>query len=112
MNTTERRHTTIKMLAYFHRYLWIACVFAFAFCFGKEYFMLRMGIGFFLYALYSLIGYIFRWKHIYCSYQNAYHQKMTPDHIIWGKVKKSDAYGIPIIFGILGIMMVVCQFIP
>lgn len=111
MNATERRHATIKTLALFHRYLWIACTVAFAFCFGKEYFMLRIGISFFLYALYSLIGYIFRWKHIYCSYQNACHKKMTPDHIIWGNVKKSDAYGIPIIFGILGIMMIACQFI-
>ena len=111
MNQTKRRRVTIKFLAFFHRYLCLACVLAFAFGFGEEYYMLRMGIGVLVYALYSLTGYIFRWTHISCSYQNAYHQEMTPDHIVWNKIKKTDAYGIPVIFGILGIAAIIVQFV-
>ena len=40
------------------------------------------------------------------SYQNAYHQDMTPDMVNWRKVRKSDAYGVPIIFIVLGIACV------
>lgn len=110
MNNTKKRHIVICTLACFHRYLFPACIIVFAFCFGREYAILRMGIGFLVFALYSLLGYILRWKHIYCSYQNAYRQKMTPDHIVWSKVKKTDAYGSPLIFGVLGLGMIVCQF--
>lgn len=72
--------------------------------------LLAMGIGCVLFAVYELVGYICRWKHIYCSYQNAYHQKMTPNNIRWHTVKKTDAYGISTIFGFLGIAMIIIHF--
>ena len=53
-----------------------------------------------------LLGYLLKWKHVYCAYQNAYHQDMTPDMVNWRKVRKSDAYGVPIIFIVLGIACV------
>ena len=36
---------------------------------------------------------------------------MTPEDVDWGFVKKSDAYGIPAIFGVLGIAMIVLGFV-
>ena len=70
-----------------------------------------MGVGFLLLALYGLIGYKLHWKHIYCSYQKAYRKEMTPDKINWGWVKKTDAYGVPIIFCILGEACIVCHLL-
>ena len=67
-----------------------------------------MGMGLLLFAIYSFVGYKLRWKHIFCSYQNANHQKMTPDCINWNTVKKSDAYGVPAIFAILGVAAISC----
>ena len=56
-----------------------------------------------VYSVWTFLGYIFRWKHIYCSYQNAYHNTMTPNTVDWDNVKKTDAYGIPIVFMLFGI---------
>ena len=69
--------------------------------------VLCMGITFILLAVYDFLGYKLRWKHIFCSYQNAYHKKMTPECINWNSIKKSDAHGIPLLFGVLGITMLV-----
>lgn len=99
------------MLAYLHRFVFPILIFAVPLCFSDERsnLLLGIGIGCIVYALYSLLGYVLRWKHIYCSYQNAYHEEMTPHNVNWGKIKKSDAYGIPLIFGVLGIACV-CVF--
>jgi len=106
----KQAYTAVIVLAYCHRYVFLIALVLLAGMFGKEYVLLGMGIGAILYSLYSLVGYLCRWKHIYCSYQNAYHQKMTPDRIRWHKIKKADAYGVPIIFGALGLGLLVCQF--
>jgi hypothetical protein len=39
--------------------------------------------------------------------QDAYHLPMTPEDVDWGLIKKSDAYVIPAVFGVLGIAMTV-----
>ena len=67
--------------------------------------MLCMGMCFLGMAVYDCLGYKLRWKHWYCSYQHAYHQKMTPDRVQWHTVKKTDAYGIPLVWAVLGIAM-------
>ena len=64
-----------------------------------------------LFALYLLMGYLFRWTHYYCSIQNAYRLPMTPEDVEWGLIKKSDAYGIPAIFAVFGIAMLVLAFV-
>ena len=64
-----------------------------------------LSVGSIAFAIWSLIGYKRKWKHIYCSFQNAYHQKMTPNNIQWHKIKKSDAYGVSLIFLILGLAL-------
>jgi hypothetical protein len=35
---------------------------------------------------------------------------MTPENVDWGFVKKSDAYGMPALFGVLGITVMVLGF--
>ncbi len=71
-----------------------------------------LGSGFVLYAIWTFVGYKCRWKHIFCSYQNAYHLKMTPNDIDWGWIRKSDAYGVPIIFLVLGVACLALIFLP
>ena len=61
-----------------------------------------MSISVILHALWTLIGYKLKWKHIYCSFQEVHHQLMTPNSINWSKIKKSDIYGISAIFIIMG----------
>ena len=111
MNKTQWRRLGIIMLAYAHRYVYPILIMWLPLTTGKKSTaILGMGIGLILLALYDFIGYILRWKHIFCSYQNAYHQKMTPDRINWSLIKKSDAYGLPIIFGLLGLMCIFVYF--
>ena len=102
MSRYGNREKKIIALAYFHRYGWIALLFACVAIYPKAIF-LTWGIGFIAYAIWSYVGYKLRWKHIFCSYQNAYRLSMTPDNIRWGWVKKSDAYGVPIIFFVIGV---------
>lgn len=108
MGKGRQRGKQIIFLAYVHRYLFPVLAVLLPLAFGRQYALLAMGIGFILFAAYTLIGYLLRWKHIFCSYQNAYHQQMTPDHINWSQVKKADAYGTPAIFGIFGLAMLLC----
>lgn len=89
-------------LAYMHRYVFIFLAILLP---GMKDGLTGIGAGLLLYAVYSLAGYLLRWKHICCSYQNACHQKMTPNHVDWSRIKKRDAYGIPAIFGLLGIAL-------
>ena len=63
-----------------------------------------------LYGLYQLMGYLLRWTHIYCSYQNAYHKEMTPEDVDWNEIQKSDGYGVPIIFGVIGLFCMAVSF--
>lgn len=106
----SNRRTAIILLAYAHRYLYPLLVLFIPFLIRGDALLLYMGIGFLLLAAYDLIGYKCRWKHIFCSFQNAYYKKMTPNKMNWNSVKKSDAYGMPAIFGILGIAMILCHF--
>ncbi len=104
----EKQVKRVKILAYFWRYGFISFILLFmvggAFLLKNEYgiligmstFMLIMGI-------YLLMGAIFRFRHIYCMYQNANHQEMTPNKIYWNSMKKSDIFGVPIIFIIIGL---------
>ena len=114
MSKRSTRHTVIILLAYANRYLFpvviVLITLFFDAIYGEKYAALVMGICCILFALYELIGYIRRWKHIYCSYQNVYRQEMTPHDIRWNKIEKKDAYGIPAIFGIFGIVAIVVFF--
>lgn len=97
-------------LAYFHRYGWILLMLI---CTGIWSRQLVGIMGGFMVAvaLWSFVGYKLEWRHIYCSYQEANHQKMTPNFIRWHTVRKSDAYGVPIVLLILGTAALAVQII-
>ena len=105
----KTRNRVIIALACVHRYIWPYFIIFVSLAVGGSNLLLLMGVGMVLYAAYSVIGYQLRWKHIYCSYQNAYREEMTPQHIRWGRIKKSDAYGIPAIIAVIGIGAIVCH---
>ena len=90
----------VILLAYFHRYGWIALTLIIMY-FTDSF--SPLSISCIVYSAWTFLGYIFRWKHIYCSYQNAYHNTMTPNTVDWDNVKKTDTYGIPIVFMLFGI---------
>lgn len=94
----------IKFLALLHRYGWIAIMLLFMNFFNP---ILVGGVFCFCFSLWSLIGYALKWKHIYCSYQNAYHKEMTPNIIVWSKIKKFDAIGIPMLFMTVSIVLLI-----
>lgn len=91
-------------LAYFHRYGWIAAMML-CIAIWPEQILRICSIACLSFSVWSFIGYKKKWKHIFCSFQNAYHQKMTPNNIQWHKIKKSDAYSVPLVFFIVGLAL-------
>lgn len=93
----------IIALAYMHRYGWLAVmgVFCLAFRYAALYIF---ALGLIAMAAWSFVGYKCRWRHIFCSFQNAAHRKMTPERIDWDSVGQYDAYGLPVLFGVLGFL--------
>ena len=101
MDLTEKK---VIALAYFHRYGWIATMMV-CMAIWPEQLLCIICTGCIAFSLWSFIGYKCQWRHIYCSYQNAYHQEMTPHSVRWHQVKKSDAYGVPLMFLIIGLAL-------
>lgn len=114
-HTAPRRSSArlIVFLALFHRYFCHFIFLALLFLLGrpKRQLVLLMGVYLLLYAMYSYVGYALRWKHIYCSYQNARNARMTPDRIDWNTVGKSDCVGVPMILALLGAAGVAAYFV-
>ena len=98
----DKTYAGIIALAYFHRYGWIAAMFALVLILRETLFV--FAVSAIAYAVWTFVGYKCRWRHIFCSHQNAYHIKMTPERIDWEWVKKYDAYGIPIFFFVMGLV--------
>ena len=95
----KHKRKIIIALAYLHRYGWFALLLV-------SLYLIPYYLTFFafyiFYSIWTFIGYKCNWKHIFCSFQNANHQKMTPDSIRWDLIKKSDIWGIILIFAFLG----------
>ena len=113
---SENQIKRVKALAYFWRYGWMVLVFVVIFIlasagFEKNLYLLSMSITFLIYGLYVLLGYALGFRHIYCMYQKAYHQEMTPNKIEWYSRKKADYYGVPAIFIIFGLIGVIATLI-
>ena len=106
--SAKRRSKRVMILAGVLRYGLPISVLVLALIVGKVTGSARatvatLGAGCLILGLYELLGYLLRWKHFYCAYQNAYYQDMTPDMVDWRKVRKRDSYGVPAIFITLGI---------
>ena len=100
MHTTS---LTVILLAYFHRYVWIAIMIG-CMLIWPALSLHILCAGFLIFSIWSFIGYKCKWKHIYCSHQNSSRQKMTPNAIHWNEIDKREAYGIPLIFFVIGLM--------
>ena len=93
----------ILALALFHRYGWLIALFIAVQLFPHH--LLDLISAFFIaFAAWSFIGYKRKWKHIFFSYQNVSHQAMPPNAVNWNSIKKTDAYLVPLIFFLLGIV--------
>ncbi|HAQ56749.1 MAG TPA: hypothetical protein DCR44_05070 [Acholeplasmatales bacterium] len=64
--------------------------------------VLSLCFGLFLYGCYLLLGALLRFRHIYCLYQNANHLPMTPEDVHWNTLNRSDYYGVPAVFMVMG----------
>jgi hypothetical protein len=106
----DKTYDRIIALAYFHRYGWIAVMLGLAFLF-REVFFFVFSTGSISYAVWTLVGYKRRWRHILCSFQNAYRERMTPYNASWGRIKKSDIYGTSAIFLVLGLVCLYCAIL-
>ena len=103
----------IIVLAYFERYVYLPLVLVLSVIlhfYTRFNLFFYMGIGLVAFALYELISYLCHSIVYFCAHQDANHQPMTPENVSWGAVKKSDAYGIPAFFAVLGIAMFVYSF--
>ena len=103
INTHVKNAGGIIALALLHRYGWIGVLLLIVFVFN-DYVTYALTAGSLIYSVWTFVGYKCKWKHIFCSYQDAYHRKMTPGVIDWSSIKKTDAYGIPLIFLVLALM--------
>ncbi|MBU1093167.1 MAG: hypothetical protein KKH01_01755 [Firmicutes bacterium] len=108
----------IKILAYFWRYGIIACVIP-AMYLGRVVTKSRTGVLpglssiMMIMGLYYLLGYIFKFRHIYCVFQNANNEKMSPNEIYWNTLSKKDLIGVPILLiciGVAGLILSLLYF--
>ena len=111
MKNRWRRNLTVEMLAYAYRYVYLIAIGSMPIWVEKEWLLLAMGIGAIIYAAYGLVGYLCRWKHIYCAFQSTRHESMTPNDIRWYRMGKKEAYLLPVIFGCLGSGMLITHFV-
>lgn len=107
---SEQQRKTIIRLAYANRYafpLFAAFIPFLVSRISGINFNILLGFSMILFGGYELIGYRLKFRHIFCSYQDAYHLKMTPEKIEWEKLRKADVYGVPLIFITFGIISLV-----
>ncbi len=100
----------IIALAYFHRYGWIVLLII-CIAIWTEQMLYFFSTWFFIYSIWTFVGYKLKWRHIFCSYQNAYRKKMTPYFDSWEQIKKSDAYGVPLFFFLFGLVSLIVMII-
>lgn len=95
----------IKALAYFHRYCGIAIVLLCGV--GSTSSLYAVGLIVILFSLWTLLGYWLKWKHIFCSFQDAQRMKMTPNHIRWDQIRKGDVYAVSATCFVLGLALII-----
>ena len=110
MSRHDKTYDRVIALAYFHRYGWITVMLGLAFLFRDGFFFV-FSAGLISYAVWTLVGYQRRWRHIFCSFQNAYRERMTPYNTSWGRIKKSDIYGTSATFLVLGLVCLYCAIL-
>lgn len=102
MSKTREKEKRIISLAYFHRY-GLFIVMTGLVLIIPELTLYIISICSILLSAWTLCGYILKWKHIFCSFQSANRETMTPHNIRWSQIKKSDVYVVSCIFFLLGV---------
>jgi ribose/xylose/arabinose/galactoside ABC-type transport system permease subunit len=102
-NTYVKNAGGIIALALLHRCGWFGVMLLMVGVFNDYVTHVLTG-GSLIYSVWTFVGYKCKWKHIFCSYQDAYHCKMTPGAIDWDWIEKKDAYGVPLIFLVMALM--------
>ena len=115
MSRHDKTYDRIIALAYFHRYglslfplLMVLIADKINGEIGAKIFAFAWTGGFISYAVWTLVGYRRRWRHIFCSFQNAHRERMTPYNTAWGRIKKSEIYGTVCGSVILGLLFLLC----
>ena len=114
MSKMQDRGRRVRFLALCHRYgIIVLVVAALAVCMKLRcnYLLLILGVGFLLLAAWDTAGYFLRWRHVYCSWQNAKKRKMTPNDIRWGTVDKKEYFLCVILNVVVGIAEIVVQLV-
>ena len=100
--------TVMYILAYMDRYVFPLAILAAGMLaelfWDRDVMLFVLGLGILLDGIYNLVGYLCRFKHIYLCYQSMSHTKMTPTRIEWNRMSKKDAYGVPVVLIIVGIV--------
>ena len=115
MSRKKRRfvaqHRVIILLAWCHRYVFLiaAPLLPLLLTCSKSDALAGMGVGMLCYGLYTLLGYLLRWKHIYCSFQDIAHMPMTPGRIRWHTLRKRDVYSVSALFIAFGLALILCR---
>ena len=73
--------------------------------------LLFMGISCFVYGLYLLLGYLMKWKSMFCTYQYIYHRELTPENPDWSTLPKFAPVIGPICYAVLGAALIVLWLI-
>ena len=92
-------YNRIITLAYLHRYGWMIIMAITVAVTRKLYWA---GVFFIMFGIWTFIGYRLRWRHIGCSWQNAYRRSVNPYNIRWSEVSK-DAIPISLMFFVMGV---------
>ena len=110
----EKKCARIKAFALFHRYGWpFLMLIQLAACSKGNLTsgaLCISGILLIIYVAYTYFGYRLRWTHIFCSFQSARHQPMTPYNIRWNEVRNCDVYIVSMILLVIGLLLMSCLF--
>lgn len=109
----QSRDMTVVTMAYLHHHVYMILLVGVSLLIGGSDCILSLGLGFLFYAVYTLVGYKLRWKHIYCSFSiphRARKWKMKTNNYNWKSISKVDVYGVSIMFGLFGIVCLLGYF--
>lgn len=110
MSRHDKTYDRIIALAYLHRY-GLGLLFLAILLRSRVGFLFAWSVGFIAYGVWTLVGYKCRWRHVFCSYQNARRERMTPYNTGWGRIKKAEIY-IPFCgHVILGMVLLLCAIL-
>jgi len=112
----QREKNLIICLAYFVRYGYLALMVIVLYILSKMQLNPKTLVyvfsgGITLDGIYHFIGLRFRFKHLYCAMENAYHKKMTPNNSgNYTKEMKRDIIFIGCFFTIMGIILIILNY--